>query len=151
MPTKGGGALRRQVMLYAKPDDPFCGEIISLLEKAGVKLRIHDLTKQPLNSVQISGLIRHNDVERFLNPYSKLYKKNELGKSLPSRQEVIDLIAGDNDLFRVPIVVSGSMISVGYDPRQIAGMLQLKPHDSENTADENTPTPVISRPLPQES
>jgi arsenate reductase-like glutaredoxin family protein len=138
-------------MLYAKLDDPFCGEIITLLEKAGVNLRIHDLTKQPLNSVQISRLIRHNDVERFLNPYSKPYKKNKLGMSLPSRQEVIDLIAGDNDLFRVPIVVSGSMISVGYDPRQIAGMLQLKPRVSEATADESTPTPVISRVLTQES
>lgn len=146
MPPKGGGALRRQVMLYAKLDDPFCGEIITLLEKAGVKLRVHDLTTQPLNSDQISGLIRNYDVERFLNPYSKPYKKNKLGKSLPSRQEVIDLIADDNDLFRVPIVVSGSMISVGYDPRQIAGMLQLKPDVSETT-----PTPVDIRVLPQES
>ena len=37
------------------------------------------------------------------------------------------MIAEDNALFRMPIVVSGNMISVGFNPLQIAGMLQIKP------------------------
>jgi arsenate reductase-like glutaredoxin family protein len=118
----GGG---RQVTLYGNLRDPYCGEMINLLNQAGVRLRVHDIKQNPLNSGQIAGLIRNHDVERFLNPSSAPYKKNKLGKSLPDRQEVIELLAGDNDLFRTPIVVSGNMMSIGFDPRQIAGMLQI--------------------------
>ena len=96
-----------------------------LLNEAGVRLHVHDIKQKPLDSGQIVNLIRNHDIERFLNPSSAPYKKNKLGKSLPDRQKVIELLAGDNELFRTPIVVSGNMMSIGFDPRQIAGMLQI--------------------------
>jgi len=148
---KAATPIMRQVTLYANFDDPFCGEIVNLLETAGINLQVHDIKKRPLDSDQISGLIKHFDVERFLNPYSKPYKRNKLGGTHPSRQEVIDLLASDNELFRVPIVVSGSMISVGFDPRQIAGMLQIKPGNSESDADKDAAASGKDRALPIES
>jgi arsenate reductase-like glutaredoxin family protein len=122
-PYRSGGS--RQATLYGDFMDPYCGEMINLLNEAGVRLRVHDIKKEPLNSAQISNLIRDHDVERFLDPSSKPYKKNNLGKSLPGRQEVIDLLAGDNELIRTPIVVSGNMLSIGFDFLQIVGMLQI--------------------------
>lgn len=130
-PKGGGGVMARKVTVYANLDDPFCGEVINLLTSAGVRLQIHDVKKQPLNSYQVSNLVRHYDLERFLNPYSKPYKKNKLGKSLPSRQEVIELIAEDNELFRMPIVISGPKMSIGFDLQQIIEMLQIKPNGSK--------------------
>jgi arsenate reductase-like glutaredoxin family protein len=129
LPSKGHRPAIRQVKVYANLEDPYCGEIIRYLEGTGLHLQIHDVKKQPLESEQISTLVRQYDLERFLDPSSKPYKKNKLASVPLDREHVIELIANDNDLLRLPIVVAGGRISIGFDLRQIMGTLHIRAGD----------------------
>jgi arsenate reductase-like glutaredoxin family protein len=121
----------KRVEIYTDPKDPLCSEAQSFLEEQEVLLQVHDVKQQPLSSRQISRLIRHFDLRHFLNETSQVYKKNKLDKSLPGREEVIELMATDNDLLRKPIIVAGRLMTVGCNRDKIIEMLQLKVNGDE--------------------
>lgn len=127
----------KRVKIYTDPKDPLCSEAQSFLEEQEVLLQVHDVKQQPLSSMQISRLIRHFDLRHFLNEASQAYKKNKLDKSLPEREEVIELMATDNDLLRKPIIVAGRLMTVGCNRDKIIEMLQLKVNGDESGTGSN--------------
>jgi len=134
----------KRVKLYTDPGDPLCSEAKTFLEEQEVLLQIHDIKQDPLSSMQISKLIRHFDLRHFLNEASHSYKKNKLDKLLPNREEVIELMAKDNELLRKPIIVAGRLMTVGCNRDKIIEMLQLKDNGDrpveEQTRGKNTRT-----------
>ncbi len=124
--------MNKKVILYANADDPCFGEVRDYLEEQEVSLHIHNIGKEPLNHPQISGLVRHYNLHHFLNTNSESYKKNKLDKALPSRQEVIDLIAADNDLLNRPIIISGRLMAVGYNREAIKEILIDTPRETNH-------------------
>lgn len=122
--------MNKKVTLFANSDDPCFGEVRDYLEKQEVNLQIHNIGKEPLKRPQISDLVRNYNLQHFLNTNSKSYKKNKLDKILPSRQEVIDLIAQDNDLLNRPIIISGRLMAVGYNREAIKEMLLDTPRET---------------------
>lgn len=122
--------MNKKVILYANSDDPCFSEVRDYLEEQEVNLHIHNIGKSPLNHPEISDLVRHYNLHHFLNTNAKSYKKNKLDKALPSRQEVIDLIAQDNDLLNRPIIVTGRLTAVGYDREAIKEILLDTPRET---------------------
>ncbi len=121
----------RRVDFYTDPEEPGCDEIKEFLTTLDLDLRIRDLSSRPLGAVELERLIRHIDMKHFVNPASKAFKKFRLDKVLPSRKEVIDLIASDNELLRKPIVVAGRLMTVGCNRFKIMEMLQIKNNGSD--------------------
>jgi arsenate reductase-like glutaredoxin family protein len=80
---------------------------------------------------EICRLLRHFDLKHFLNSQSKSYKKFNLHEDIPDRAEVLDLIADDNDLLIKPIIVSGRLMTVGFNKAKILEMLQIKSNGSD--------------------
>ena len=117
----------KKVTLYMDPKDPYCAEIEKFLKGFDILLTVHDLRANPLNVNQLSGLLKHFDVEHFLNGNAKSAKDKSPDLTGANRQDVINMIAKDNSLLRKPIIVSGRLITFGYDRRTILNMLQLKP------------------------
>ncbi len=130
--------MKRVVDLYVAPDDPDCTEIKELLEQQDLKLEIRDLSIKPLEADEIAALIRHFDLRHFLNTSSKTYIGKKLDKTIPDRNEIIQLMADDNDLIKKPIIVAGRLMVVGPNRHKIMEMLQLKPNGSD---------PIERRPL----
>ncbi len=130
--------MKRVVDLYVAPDDPDCTEIKELLEQHDLKLKIRDLSVKPLEASEIAALIRHFDLKHFLNTSSKTYIGKKLDKTIPDRNEVIQLMADDNDLIKKPIIVAGRLMVVGPNRHKIMEMLQIKPNGSD---------PIERRPL----
>jgi arsenate reductase-like glutaredoxin family protein len=126
--------------MYIDPKNSHCEEIKSYLQQHEVLLQIRDITVKPLERPEISKLLRNFELTHFLNPLSKLYKKNKLDVSTPVREEVYDLIASDNDLLRVPIIVYGRLMTVGCNIDKVTEMLQLR-NNGSNSPDEETPKP----------
>ena len=124
--------MNKKVILYANSDDPFFGEVRDYLEQQEVNLHVHNIGKKPLNHPEILGLVRHYNLHHFLNTNAKSYKKNKLDKALPSRQEVIELIAQDNELLNRPIIVSGRLMAVGYNREAIKEMLLDTPRETNH-------------------
>jgi len=128
-----GGPMIKKVTLYSDPKDPYCAEIEKFLRGFEVTLKVHDLRANPLNVYQLSGLLKHFDIEHFLNGNAKSAKGKAPDFSKVSRQEVIDMIAADNSLLRKPIIVSGRLITFGYDRQTIMNMLQLRSDSAQPT------------------
>jgi regulatory protein spx len=124
--------MNKKVILYANTDDPCFGEIREYLEEQEVSLQVHNIAQRPLNYPEISELGRHYDLHHFLNTNSKSFKKNGLDKTLPSRQEVIDLIARDNDLLNRPIIITGRLMAIGYNREMIREMLTDTPRETNH-------------------
>jgi arsenate reductase-like glutaredoxin family protein len=123
--------MQKIVDLFMVPDDPDCVEVQEFLQQQDLRVQIHDIEKKPLTAKEIANLIRHLDLKHFLNASSKTYSRKKLDKSLPSREEVIALMAEDNDLLRKPIIVAGRLMVVGPNRSKIVQMLQLRGNGSD--------------------
>ena len=130
--------MRGVVDLYIAPNDPDCSEIKKFLEQQDLKLQIRDLATKPLEAHEIAALIRHFDLKHFLNTSSKAYTKKKLDQTTPDRNEIIQLMAEDNDLIKKPIIVAGRLMVVGPNRHKIIQMLQIRPNGSD---------PIERRPL----
>jgi len=127
-------------MMYIDLKESQCGEIKDFLQQHEIILQIRDITVKPLERPEISKLLRNFELTHFLNPESRLYKKNKLDVSTPVREEVYDLIASDNNLLRVPIIVYGRLMTVGCNIDKVTEMLQLK-NNGSSAPEEEMPRP----------
>ena len=121
------------VDIFMVPNDPGCVEVQEFLQQQDLRLQIRDITKKPLTENEIARLVRHLDLKHFLNSSSKIYTMKKLDKSLPSRADVIALMAEDNDLLKKPIIVAGRLMVIGPNRSKIVEMLQLKGNGSDPT------------------
>ncbi len=127
-------ALKR-AKFYSYGNDDLCGSVRKFIEDAGILLDVRDLEKQPLTALELKRLIGHLNVEHFLNKLSGAYTKSGLDKEVPSRDEVIDMMAKDPTLIRKPIIKTSRLVTIGCDKKKIADMLQLTPgEDSVGTS-----------------
>lgn len=130
--------MRRRVELYMTPGNSDCTDAKEFLEKQDLYLNVRDLATKPLDEAELSKLIRYFDMKHFLNTSSKAYASNKLDKFLPSRQEVLAMIAEDNDLLRKPIIVSGRLMVVGANRRKLMEMLQIKSNGDDPVVSGNS-------------
>lgn len=114
--------------------DEQCVETKQFIEEAGVLLTVRDIEKNPLSFVEVDQLIGYIDPRHFLNMASPAYEKGGLDQKLPSRRDLIAMIAEDHTLLRRPIIQSGRLTTVGCDKKSIATMLQL---NANGTVSEN--------------
>ncbi len=121
----------KKVTLYIDPKDPYCTEIEKFLRGFRIVLEIHDIRSKPLNARQLSRLLGYGDLCHFLNSNGKSSKLKDLDTSIANRDQILEMIAGDNALLQKPIIVSGRLMTFGYDRRTIMNMLQLTMDDSQ--------------------
>lgn len=119
----------RKVTLYSDPKDPYCVEIEKFLKGFEIILTVHDIRTDPLNAKQLSNLLGHFELEHFVNSNGKSSKKLDLSSA--NREKILDLIADDNSLLKKPLIVSGRLMTIGYDRRKILDMLQIKADQSQ--------------------
>ncbi|NOY88529.1 MAG: hypothetical protein GXO93_03940 [FCB group bacterium] len=128
-------ALKRATFFTYGTDDK-CNEIQKFIEDAGVILDVRDIEKDPLTYEELEQLIGYLNVNHFLNNFSDAYTEFKLDKSLPTREEVIKLMARDHNLLRRPIIKTVRLMTVGYNKRKIAEMLQIN-YNGNNIEQEN--------------
>ncbi|UCD93546.1 MAG: hypothetical protein JSU69_07170 [Candidatus Zixiibacteriota bacterium] len=125
--------MQKIVDIIMVPNEPGCVEVQEFLQQQDLRLQIRDIKKKPLTEDEITRLVRHLDLKHFLNSSSRIYSRKKLDKSLPSRKEVIALMAEDNDLLKKPIIIAGRLMVIGPNRSKIVEMLQLKSNGSDPT------------------
>ena len=105
--------------------DEQCVETRKFIEDSGVLLSVRDIEKEPMSPYEIDRLLGHFDPRHFLNMASASYEKQGLDQRLPSRRDLIALIAEDHTLLRRPIIQTSRLTTVGCDKKNIGLMLQL--------------------------
>lgn len=116
----------KTIELFLVPNDPGCKEVSSFLEEQEFRVKVRDLTREPLRLNEITRLMRHFNLKHFLNPEAKGFSKHHLNNTLPSRDELYQLMADDNELIKKPIVVAGRLMVVGPNIPKIKEMLQIR-------------------------
>ena len=120
----------KKVELYTDPQNPECNAANEFLEGVEVLLKVHDIKKDPLKKQKITELLRHFNLNHFINSNSEAYRKFKLDKNIPSRDEVYEMMAEDNSLIRWPIIVAGRLMTVGCNIDKIKEMLQISSNGS---------------------
>jgi len=85
-----------------------------LLRERGARFEEVDLNKG-LSVAQLEKLIGNRDYREFLNPRNELYRERGMKENPPSRAEALQLMSGNPNLIRRPILVDGAKIVMGSD------------------------------------
>ncbi|SYZ72743.1 hypothetical protein TRIP_C20858 [Candidatus Zixiibacteriota bacterium] len=116
----------KRIDFYTFHDDAGCEEVKAFLKTQELDIHFRDLRVKPLSIEELTKLMRHFDTKHFINIGSKAFKKFHLDEALPPRQELIKMMAEDNELIRKPIIVAGRLMTVGCNRQKIMEMLQIK-------------------------
>ncbi len=131
----------KSVLMYTKPKNGQCDEVRKFLLEQEVKLQVRDIEANPLGRYEIAQLLKNFDLKHFLDTDSKIYKRNKIDQSIPERNEIIDMMVENNDLLRVPILVSGRLMTIGCNREKITEMLQIR-NNGSNSEHEERPRPA---------
>jgi Spx/MgsR family transcriptional regulator len=107
--------VKAKIRFLQKPSCTTCRKAKAFLEKRKVELESRDLGKDRLSVQELDALIGERDYRKFLNARNELYRARKMGENPPSRAEALELMAGEPNLIRRPVVVRGSEIVLGYD------------------------------------
>jgi arsenate reductase len=106
---------RAKIKFLHKPNCTTCRKAKAFLEKKKAELDLRDLGKERLSVAELDQLIGKRDHRPFLNTRNELYRKRNMSKNPPSRDEALELMAAEPNLIRRPVALRGSDIVLGYD------------------------------------
>ncbi len=106
-------------------DDSTCGEVRKFIQDAGILLDVRDISQSPFTEDELNRLIGHINIHHFLNPLSDSFGKHNLDETLPSRSELLKLMALDYTLLRRPIIKTARLMTIGCDKKKISEILQI--------------------------
>lgn len=104
-----------KVKFLQKPSCTTCRKAKAFLERRKVNLELRDLGRERMTVEELDLLIGKRDHRMFLNTRNVLYRERKMGQNPPSRDEALQLMAGEPNLIRRPVVLRGSEIVLGYD------------------------------------
>ena len=107
--------MKAKIKFLQKPSCTTCRKAKAFLEKRKVDLDLRDLGKDRLSVAELDELIGKRDYRMFLNTRNELYRARKMGQNPPSRDEALQLMAGEPNLIRRPVVLRGSDVVLGYD------------------------------------
>jgi arsenate reductase-like glutaredoxin family protein len=125
--------LKRAQFFFRNPC-PEAEEAKSFLEENGVMVIERDISERPLSKKELRSILGYHNPKHYLDMTSATYQKKKLDAQLPSREELLELIADNPDLLRHPIVLSGRLMTIGNNRQQLRDMFQISV--SNNGADE---------------
>ena len=138
---------RATFMFYG--NDERCEEMRKYIEKAGYRLDLRDLSKQPLSVEELDSMFGHNPLLYFVNPASSDYTKLGLGDEMPERRQMLEILAKHPGLLRQPIVRNTRLVTVGCNKAKIAEMLQINSNgESPEETNHSRSSKITRRALP---
>ncbi len=126
----------KRAKLFKFGDDERCEEVRKFIEESGVLLDVRDLKIDPLTLTELRDLIGYLHIEHFINKNSPYYAKSGIDEVISERDKVIEILINEQSLFKVPIVQSVRLITIGCDKGKISDMLRLDMHKANGNSDE---------------
>jgi Spx/MgsR family transcriptional regulator len=111
--------VKAKIKFLQKPSCTTCRKAKAFLEKRKVDLDLRDLGKDRMSVAELDELIGKRDHRMFLNTRNELYRARKMGQNPPSREEALQLMAGEPNLIRRPVVLRGADIVLGYDEEEL--------------------------------
>lgn len=100
--------------LWMKSSCTTCRNAKAKLEELGIEVEIRDYYKKPLEAAELEKLLPANPAP-MLGTKSPKYKELGLKDRAISKAEAIELMVGDNNLLKRPILVHSKGTVIGFD------------------------------------
>jgi arsenate reductase-like glutaredoxin family protein len=111
--------------MYYRNPCAACEDAKRFLEDHGVFVKVRDLTQDPLRKDELSTLLGFHDPRHLIDPLSPSFEKTKLDENMPPREELLKMFMEHPDLLRHPIVLSGRLMTIGFNRQQMIEMFQL--------------------------
>ena len=113
-----------KIKFLQKPTCTSCRKAKAFLEKKKVELELRDLGKERMSVEELDQLIGGRDYRKFLNTRNELYRTRKMSVNPPSREEALELMAGEPNLIRRPVVIRGREIVLGFDEEGLSRLVK---------------------------
>lgn len=77
-------------------------------------MKERDLAKKPFTKEEIFQLVEGRDIFSFINPKSTPYKSLGLKDKSLTKEEAINLLTQEVNLFKRPFIIKGDMVLFGF-------------------------------------
>jgi arsenate reductase-like glutaredoxin family protein len=92
-------------------------------ENAASGLVERDYSKKALTEAEIREIFGDDEILPFLNSRHAIFKERRFGSQLPPVEELIQLIIGEPNLLRRPILRRGRNFVIGFDQEAIRALI----------------------------
>lgn len=130
----------KRAQMYCRYPSKGAEEAKSFLEEHGVMVIERDIAKKPLTRKELGVILGYHNPRHYLDTASPVYTKKKLDKKMPSRPELLDMIVENPDLLRNPIVLSGRLMTIGNNRKQLIEMFQIKVSGNGKDNNEGEPS-----------
>ena len=127
----------KRALLLTFGNDSVCDEAKKFILDAGILLDLRDLEKNPLNEQELKRMIGHIDLQHFINPMTPEYEKTKMSAVLDKREEVIKILAENNNILKRPIIRTARLLTVGCNKKKISEMLQISMNGNSQSNEES--------------
>ena len=118
--------LKKRAQLFYRDPCPGAEEAKSFLEEHGVMVVERNITKKPLTRKELGVVLGFHNPKHYLDATSSVFSKKKLDKEIPPRPELLDLIIENPELLRNPIILSGRLMTIGNNRKQLIDMFQIR-------------------------
>lgn len=91
---------------------------------AGVNLHERDLAKKPFTKPELLELLEGRDINKFINPKSTPYKQLNLADKQLSKDEWVDLLCREVNLFKRPFIIDGEKEIFGFSEAEYQKLIK---------------------------
>jgi arsenate reductase len=110
---------------YGKKSCITCQKAKAFLESEGVPFEEIPIETQPPGRDILERLIEANGIKASLNSRSSIYKQKNLGKNLPGKDAVIQLMLEDPNLIKRPVIINAQgKLYQGFDAETLQDFLK---------------------------
>ncbi len=97
---------------------------LEYLDGKGVAYELRDIVSDPPPRGLLEAHVRGDDLKAFCNTSSKPYRELGVGKAMPPRERLIELMLEHPDLIRRPVIENDGRVAFGFDPAAIDAVLE---------------------------
>ena len=110
---------------YGKKSCITCKKAKAFLEAQHIAFEECPIETQPPAPAVLEQLVDENDLKASLNTRSAIYKANDLGKSLPGKDQILKLMQEDPNLIKRPVIMGNNgALYQGFDEESLQAFIK---------------------------
>jgi len=92
---------------------------IDYLDGKGVEYELRDIVSDPPPRELLDTHVGGDTLKAYLNTSSKPYRELGVGRNMPERERLIELMLEHPDLIKRPVIEESGRVAFGFDPEAI--------------------------------
>ncbi len=114
------------IIIYHKPTCSTCRKVINLVEESGQSFSTINYYEKHFSKSKLKGLLKKAGLKasEVIRKKEEIYKKLNLGQSLFTDDELLDILIKHPDLVQRPLVQKGDTVILARPPETIMEILK---------------------------